>query len=75
MTDQLITKAVADSKKSAPEPELLIMSIAFFALLAFVCGLIAFAAYNLAHYPELWNAPDQPPPVRSFHPMPAMRLA
>jgi uncharacterized protein involved in exopolysaccharide biosynthesis len=56
MTDQLITKAVADSKKSAPDPKLLIVSIAFFAFLAFVCGLIALAAFNLAHNPELWNA-------------------
>jgi hypothetical protein len=50
MTNELITTAVADSKKSAPKPKLLIMWIAF------LCGLIALAAYNLAHYPELWNA-------------------
>jgi hypothetical protein len=53
MTHELITTAVADSKKSAPETKLLTMSIAF---LAFLCGLIALAAYNLAHHPELWNA-------------------
>ena len=56
MTDQLITTAVADLKKSAPEPKLLIPTIVFFAFVAFLCGLIGLAAYNLAHYPELWNA-------------------
>jgi hypothetical protein len=53
MTHELITTAVADSRQSAPEPKLLIISIAF---LAFLCGLIALGAYNLAHYPELWSA-------------------
>jgi hypothetical protein len=50
MTNELITTAVADSKKSAPEPKPLIVSIAF------LSGLIALAGYNLAHYLELWNA-------------------
>jgi uncharacterized protein involved in exopolysaccharide biosynthesis len=53
MTIELITTAAAGSKKSAPEPKLLIMLIA---LLAFLGGLIALAAYDLAHHPELWNA-------------------
>jgi uncharacterized protein involved in exopolysaccharide biosynthesis len=53
MTIELITTAVADSKKSAPEPKLLIMLIA---PLAFLCGLIALAAYDLVHHPEPWNA-------------------
>ena len=57
MTTELITTAVADAKKSAPETKLLIMSIAF---LAFLCGLIALAANNLAHNPELWNAITAP---------------
>jgi hypothetical protein len=52
MTTELITTAVADSKKSASEPELLIVLIALFALL---CALIALAAYDIAHRPELWN--------------------
>jgi disulfide bond formation protein DsbB len=55
MTNELITKPVACSKKSAPEPKLLTMSMAFFAFFALLCGLIALAAYNLAHTPELWN--------------------
>jgi hypothetical protein len=50
MTTELITAAVADSKRSAPEPELLII------LVALLCALIALAAYYLAHHPELWNA-------------------
>ena len=53
MTNELITTAVADPKKSALELKLLIVSIAF---LAFLCGLITLADYNSAHYPELWNA-------------------
>jgi hypothetical protein len=53
MTHELITTAVADSKQSASEHKLLVMRIAF---LAFLCVLIALPAYNLAHYPELWNA-------------------
>jgi hypothetical protein len=63
MTNELITTAaVADSKKSAPVPNLLIIAIA---LLAFLGGLIALAAYDLAHYPELfkailWNAITHP---------------
>jgi hypothetical protein len=62
MTSELITTAVADSKKSAPVPNLLIIAIA---LLAFLCGLIALAAYDSAHYPELfkailWNAITHP---------------
>jgi hypothetical protein len=55
MTNQLITTAGAVSKQSAPESKLLILSIAFLAFFLFVCGLIALAAYSLAHYPELWN--------------------
>jgi hypothetical protein len=62
MTNELITTLVADSKKSAPVPNLLIIAIA---LLAFLCALIALAAYDSAHYPELfkailWNAITQP---------------
>ncbi|MBV8226268.1 MAG: hypothetical protein JO232_13885 [Verrucomicrobia bacterium] len=53
MTIELITTGVADSKRSAPEPELLIILIV---LLALLCALIALAAYYLAHHPELWNA-------------------
>lgn len=53
MTNELITTAVADSKKSTPETKLPIMWIGS---LAFLCGLIAEAAYNLAHHPELWDA-------------------
>jgi hypothetical protein len=56
MTNQLITTAVADSKKSVSEPNLLIMPVAFLAFFVFVCGLIALAAYNLAGHPELLNA-------------------
>ena len=52
MTNELTTTAaaVADLKESAPKPKLLIMWIAF------LCGLIALAAYNSADYPKLWNA-------------------
>jgi hypothetical protein len=52
MTNELTTTAAAtaDLKESAPKPKLLIMWIAF------LCGLIVLAAYNLAHAPELWNA-------------------
>jgi hypothetical protein len=53
MINELIATAVADSKKSAPEPKLLIVLIVY---LAFVCGLITLAAYEIAHHPELWNA-------------------
>lgn len=53
MTQELITTAVADSTKSAPKPKLLLMWIA---LLAFLSGVIALAADNLAHYPDLWYA-------------------
>jgi hypothetical protein len=53
MTNELVTTAVADSKKAAPKPRLPIMWIAFLALL---CGLIALAAHNLAVSPEVWNA-------------------
>ena len=52
MTNELIT-TVTDSKESAPGTKLPIMWIA---LLPFLGGLIALAAYNLAHYPELWYA-------------------
>jgi hypothetical protein len=51
MTNELIaTAAAADTENSAPKPKLLIMWIAF------LCGLIALAASNLAHHPELLNA-------------------
>jgi hypothetical protein len=56
MTSQLITTAVVDSKKSASEAKLLRLPVAFLAFFLFLCGLIALAAYNLARYPELWNA-------------------
>jgi hypothetical protein len=56
MTNELITTAVADPKKSALEPKLLIVSITFLVFLGFLCGLITLATYNLAHYPELLNA-------------------
>ena len=51
MTNELTTTAaaVADLKESAPKPKLLIMWIAF------LCGLIALAAYSLALHPELWS--------------------
>jgi hypothetical protein len=51
MINELTTTAAAaaDLKKSAPKTKLLIMWIAF------LCGLIALAACNLAHAPELWN--------------------
>ena len=51
MTNELTTTAaaVADLKETAPKPKLLIMWIAF------LCGLIALAAYSLAHHPELWS--------------------
>jgi len=52
MTTKLITTAVGVSKESALEVKLIIISSAFLTL----CGLIALAIYNLAHYPELWNA-------------------
>jgi hypothetical protein len=53
MTTDLITTTAADSKMSAPEPELPIILVV---LLALLCALIALAAYYLAHHPELWNA-------------------
>jgi hypothetical protein len=56
MINELITTAVTDSKRSPQEPKLLIMPIALLAAFVFLCGLIALAAYNLARYPELWNA-------------------
>jgi hypothetical protein len=51
MTNELTTTAaaIADLKESAPKRKLLIMWIAF------LCGLIAVAAYNLAHHQELWS--------------------
>jgi len=49
-TNELIATAVGDAKKSAPKLKLVTMWIAF------LCGLIALAAYSLAHDPELWNA-------------------
>jgi hypothetical protein len=52
MTTKLITTAEGGSKASALEAKLIIISSAFLAL----CGLIALATYNLAQYPELWNA-------------------
>ena len=52
MTNELITAAIGDSKKPALEAKIIIISSGFLA----VCGLIALATYNLAHYPELWNA-------------------
>jgi hypothetical protein len=52
MTTKLITTAVGDSKESALEAKIIIISSAFLMF----CGLIALATYNLAHYPELWNA-------------------
>jgi hypothetical protein len=56
MTNQLITTAVADSKKPASEPNLLTMPVAFLAFFIFLCVLIALATYSLTHNPELVNA-------------------
>jgi hypothetical protein len=52
MTTKLITTAEGGSKESALEAMLIIISSAFLML----GGLIALATYNLARYPELWNA-------------------
>jgi len=56
MTNELITTAVADSKKAAPEHSLRKTWIAVLVFLAFLFGLIALAAHNLAVSPEPWNA-------------------
>jgi hypothetical protein len=56
MINELITTVVTDSSKSASEPKLVIASMALVAFVTLAGGLIALAAYNLAHYPELWNA-------------------
>lgn len=51
MIDELVTTAAtAGLKKSAPNPKLLIMWVAF------LSGLITLAAYSLAHHPDLWKA-------------------
>jgi len=54
-TNELIATAAGDAKKSAPKLKLVTMWIVIM-WIAFLCGLIALAAYSLAHDPELWNA-------------------
>ena len=54
-TNELIATAAGDAKKSAPKLKLVTRWIVIM-WIAFLCGLIALAAYSLGHDPELWNA-------------------